>query len=216
MKRHTVTVISRRQLCPSTVEVRFSRPDGFSFVPGQKISFFHLALRRDYTLLGPVPDAGLAVCVRHIPHGRFSPRLARAKPGDCFEISQPFGFFTFKPSQRPAVFVATGTGIAPFVAYVRAGIRGFKLFHGVRSTDELYYHQEIKAAADRLIPCLSGPDAEAMDTAFSGRVGDALAVHLAPTAHDFYLCGNMAMIRDVTRLVDEHYPGSRVYNEAFY
>ena len=39
---------------------------------------------------------------------------------------------------------------------------------------------------------------------------------LARRAYDFYLCGREEMIRDVTLLVDEAFPGSRVYAEIFF
>ena len=200
-----------------TFEIRFSRPDGFSFRPGQQITFIHAALRRDYTLLGPTDDEDLAVCVRHIPQGRFSPLLAAADPGDGFTITAPFGFFTYQRSPRPAVFIATGTGIAPFVAFARAGVRNFNLLHGVRTPAELYYAEELSAAAHRYIPCLSVSFAPLpYPHAFHGHVGDYLAAKHPREIYDFYLCGRSEMIRDVMRIIDEHYDGSRVFFETFF
>jgi NAD(P)H-flavin reductase len=49
-----------------------------------------------------------------------------------------------------------------------------------------------------------------------GRVSDYLEAHLPDGAYDFYLCGRQDMIRDVTLLVDEKFPGSLVYAETFY
>lgn len=39
---------------------------------------------------------------------------------------------------------------------------------------------------------------------------------LSVKAYDFYLCGCREMIRDVTLLVDERFPGSYIYTELFY
>ena len=51
---------------------------------------------------------------------------------------------------------------------------------------------------------------------FHGRVTDYLRDKLPVTAYDFYLCGRREMIRDVTLLVDERFPGSHIYTEPFY
>lgn len=217
LQHYTVQVTGRRWLTGHTFEIRFGKPPGFEFLPGQKIGFVDPAARRDYTLLGPTHAPELALCVRHIPQGRFSPRLAEAQPGDRFQITKSFGYFTYKPSPRPAVFVATGTGVAPFVAFARAGIQGFELLHGVRSADELYYRQELASAARRYRPCLSGPlpAAEGLE-AFAGRVDACLADRFPPAKYDFYLCGNGDMIRDVMRRVDERFHGSHVFTETFF
>ena len=49
-----------------------------------------------------------------------------------------------------------------------------------------------------------------------GRVTEYLDQHLTPGTYDFYLCGRSEMIRDVTLLIDERFPGSLVYTELFY
>lgn len=218
MTDYTLEVTGHRWLTDQTIEVRFERPRGFDFLPGQKVRFVDGKLERDYTLLGPRGAAELAVCVRHIPEGRFSPRLAESKVGDLFQATPPFGYFTFNTSPRHPVFIATGTGIAPFVAFVRDGVRDFDLLHGVRSAEGLYYHQELASAARHYIPCLS--DAELptgmWPLAFAGHVGRGLQALLPSGAYDFYLCGRGDMIRDVMGIIDERYEGSHVFNEIFY
>lgn len=215
--QYAVTVTRTTWLTPDTVEVRLTRPSGFDYLPGQKISFFHDSVQRDYTLLGPPDEPELALCVRHIPQGRFSPLLAMAEPGDRFHVSRPFGFFTFKASDRTPVFVATGTGVAPFVAFVRAGVRGFHLLHGVRSRQDLYYEAELANAAERYIPCLSEFSADDPPTdAFTGRVDRCLTERLPDGAYDFYLCGRNDMIREVMLLIDERWDGAYVFTESFF
>jgi len=43
-----------------------------------------------------------------------------------------------------------------------------------------------------------------------------LQKHLPTAVYDFYLCGRGEMIREVTWLVDEKFPGSLLYSELFY
>jgi benzoate/toluate 1,2-dioxygenase reductase subunit len=115
--------------------------------------------------------------------------------------------------------VATGTGIAPFAAMARAGVRGFLLLHGVREPEELYYEALFRGAAARVVPCLTGHGSGGPprhEQAFPGRVTAYIEAHLPRRPYDFYLCGREEMIRDVTFLVDEGFPGSRVYSEIFF
>ncbi len=217
VRDYTIHVIGRRWLNERIFELRFDRPPGFDFQPGQKIGFRFQAATWDYTLLGPTHGPELSICVRHLPEGRFSPRLAAAAPGEPFQIGAASGFFTFKPSPQPAVLVATGTGVAPFVAFARAGVRGFDLLHGVRAAEDLVYGRELAAAARTYRPCLSGPlPATGAPEFFAGRVDACLTQRLSPGMYDFYLCGNGDMIRDVMRLIDERFPDSRVFTETFF
>lgn len=213
---YTVAVTAVHWLSEETFEIRFERPNRFTYLPGQWISIIDGPHRRDYTLLGPSDAEELALCVRFVASGRLSPKLARARRGDRFHISAPSGFFTYKASSHQAVFVATGTGIAPFVAYVRAGVMGFDLLHGGRSESNLYYREIVAAAARRYIPCISGSDGRAsLPDVFSGRVAQYLSATYPKGSYDFYLCGRGDMIRDVTRVIDGTFPESRVFMESF-
>jgi ferredoxin-NADP reductase len=116
------------------------------------------------------------------------------------------------------VFVATGTGVAPFVAMARAGVKDFVLLHGVRRFLDLYYEPLFRKTARLYVPCVSAVKDPTKGTAggFGGRVTGYLADHMASGPYDFYLCGNGDMIRDVILLVDRKFPDSRVYTETFY
>lgn len=215
---YSVRLLKRRRLDARTFEFTLSRPQGFSFRAGQRIRFEHPGGGRDYSLANAPGAAELVLCVRVVSGGRFTPRLARAPIHSRFDISGPYGYFIFQPTERPAVFVATGTGIAPFVAMARSGITGFTLLHGARDAAALYYEAELRAAAASYVPCISGETegAPARTDAFKGRVTAFLAEHLPAGAYDFYLCGRSEMIRDVTLLVDRRFPDALVRSEIFF
>jgi NAD(P)H-flavin reductase len=103
---------------------------------------------------------------------------------------------------------------------VRAGLSGFTLLFGVRDRAELYGEEIIREAAARYVPCLSagggGTDAAGAPAGFSGRVTAWIQQHLPAGSYDFYLCGGREMVRDVTRIVDDRFPDSRIYTEIFY
>jgi ferredoxin-NADP reductase len=207
-----------RWLSAHTFELRLARPEGFAFRAGQHIRLQAKGLERDYSLTSGPEDTPLALLIRHVPEGALSPFLASLEPGAEIAFSGPRGHFVFRPSDRPAVFVATGTGIAPFSAMVRSGVRDFLLLHGVRAVEDLCYEDLFRTAAGEVVPCLTGQGSgkSPRPGAFPGRVTAYLEGKLAPGAYDFYLCGREEMIRDVTLLVDESFAGSRVYAEIFF
>jgi ferredoxin-NADP reductase len=217
-KEYRSVLVETRWLSSSAFEVRLSRPEGFSFRAGQHIRLRCQGLERDYSLISGPEDAELALCVRNVPRGALTPHLASLEPGSELVFAGPHGHFAFRPSERPAVFVATGTGIAPFAAMVRAGVRDFLLLHGVRDPEELYYEALFRGTPAEFVPCLTGwgPEGKPRPDAFFGRVTAYIERRLPRRAHDFYLCGREEMIRDVTLLVDEAFPGSRVYSEIFF
>jgi NAD(P)H-flavin reductase len=205
-------------LTKHTLELGFTRPDDLTFQPGQKLAFYYQHTTREYTLINATDSDELTLCLRWIPHGGFSSVLAQSALFTEFEVSPPFGYFTFQPSSRNAVFVGVGTGIAPFVAYVRAGIEDFTLLHGVQSEKHLYYRQELASAAKNYVPCLSiAPEAQGDETPpFKGRVTHYIEHILPPETYDFYLCGSGDMIRDATAVIDRRHPGSSIFCEPFY
>jgi NAD(P)H-flavin reductase len=211
----TVTLLRKRALSKQTFEIELSRPEGFDFQPGQRIQIIAGPDRRDYSLVNGPGAATLNLCIRRVEGGRMTEYLHSCPNQTSVDIRGPFGYFVFRPSNLGAVFVATGTGVAPFVSMARGGVRGFTLLHGVRSPEECYYADTLRGAATRYVACISS--AEIPDSAFfSGRVTDFLARHLDPGRYDFYLCGRREMIRDVTWLVDEGFEGSKIYSEQFF
>jgi ferredoxin-NADP reductase len=194
-------------------EVGFERPEGFSFIPGQKIQLKIQGIERDYTLINHPDDQELSICVRHVSHGRFTPLLAQVSVGEVVDLSGPTGFFTYQTMNRDAVFVATGTGIAPFLAYIRAGAHDFYFLHGVRDETALLYREEVEQAAKKYIPCLS---VSGSDQKQKGRVTEYLEKCLQEAKYDFYLCGNSGMLRDAMRIIDRGYSDSRVFMATFF
>ncbi len=171
-------------------------------------------IRRDYTLINAPQDPELVLLARRVPEGRFSPLLAGADPGEVFTAEGPFGYFSFQTSSRPAVWIATGTGIAPFIAFVRAGMHCRIMLHGVRRPDELYFHGEMRRGAQHFVACISGSDVPA--DCFRGRVTEYLERRLPDGVYDFYLCGRQEMIASVTALIDRRFEDSHVFSEAFF
>jgi len=208
-------ILSRRWLSPTTFELTLERPAGFNFQPGQRVRLGKGPNEREYSIAAAPGDPDVVLCIRRVGSGGGSAWLSTAGIGTELRGSGPHGYFNFKPSPRPAIFVATGTGVAPFVSMAKAGTKGFTLLHGVKRAEDLFYRDLLSASAQRYMACLS-EETSADPTVFAGRVTRHLERQVPPGACDFYLCGRSEMIRDVTWLVDDRFPGSRVYSEIFF
>jgi NAD(P)H-flavin reductase len=211
---YVTDIIEHRWLSNKTFEVKLKRPDNFHFSPGQRISLKLNNFERDYSLASSPDEPCLTLCIRYLEGGQLSRVLGDAAKGTRVSITGPQGYFTFKPSERPEVLVASGTGVAPFRSMLRSGVAPEFLLHGVETSAELYYAEELRSASGSYIPCLS--QSGKSETYFKGRVTEYLRRHLPPDSYDFYLCGRREMIRDVTLLVDELFEGSYIYTETFY
>lgn len=182
------------------------RPDdGVSpFEPGQ---YFALGLTVDgrpllrpySTASAPDPRAELEFLIRLVPGGALTPRLWALRPGDRLRIGGAKGLFTLRSGDpRTHLFVATGTGLAPFVAMVAsltgsgaegaerasgsrpAGRRGTAapraiVIHGVSHAGELAYRDRLeRLAADGVgvhyVPVVSRPTDPA-NVGWTGRIG---------------------------------------------
>ncbi|MGC4052465.1 MAG: hypothetical protein QM757_24300 [Paludibaculum sp.] len=128
------------------------------------------------------------------------------KPDETIEMSGPLGYFVPKAPLRDAVFVATGTGVAPFRSFlfwdpVRHAATSLTLLFGTRSEAGLLYRQEFEQLAVerpgfRYIPTLTRPE-----PGWSGRTGRVQGhldeVLAGRTDLDVYVCGLKAMVDDV-------------------
>jgi ferredoxin-NADP reductase len=77
------------------------------------------------------------------------------KEGDEIQCQGPFGDFILRPPLRDTIFIATGTGIAPFRAMLhwllvddsRHQGKQFWLVFGSRYEKDIYYHDEFSRLA---------------------------------------------------------------------
>jgi len=208
-------LLARQWLTETTIELRLQRPEGFEFKPGQYIRLHHDDLERDYSLASGPDDTELRLVVRIFSQGRVSTFLSNVEDRMQLSFSGPMGYFVFQPSDRTPVFVATGTGVAPFVAMSRAGLRGYICLQGAKDHAGLLYRRELEKNASRYVPCLTGLDIPDKSV-YSGRVTAYLEQLDTGRAYDFYLCGHQDMIHDAFGIIDDRFADSHVHSEVFY
>jgi len=113
-----------RSVAPSdlTKHLEFEIPGiaRFGFVPGQWLSFQTNKpdgeeITRAYSIASPPDDTNkFALCLNRVRDGFMSNFLCDMKEGDEIRCQGPFGDFILRPPMRDTIFIATGTGIAPF------------------------------------------------------------------------------------------------------
>ncbi|MFH1981533.1 MAG: FAD-binding oxidoreductase [Pseudomonadota bacterium] len=214
----TTRVLASRRLNDNAFELYLERAPGFHFSPGQRLRVHWGAHEREYSIASSPADEHLMLCVRRVSGGTVSPLMAALSPGEPVQVSGPYGHFRYQSREHRAVFVATGTGIAPFRAMIADGCGAGEslVLHGIRSAKDLFYRELFLTGAGCYRACLSGADAPGGADIFQGRVTDYVAHHLAPGRYDFYLCGRQDMIRDVILIVDDQFSAARIFTEAFY
>lgn len=193
---------SIRQLTKETFSLRLPKAR-FKFRAGQHIS---LGIKgdyqsREYSIYSSENDANLEVLVKEVENGYFTPKLHKLKAGDIVEVHGPFGNFGLKPEDAATgkyVFIASGTGIAPFRSMVRTyPTLDYQLFHGVRYSVEAYDRQEY--APERYVLCTSRDP----KGTYQGRVTGYLQGCTFAPETQFYLCGNSDMIFDALDILKE-------------
>ncbi|NIY15979.1 MAG: oxidoreductase [Nitrospinaceae bacterium] len=187
------------------------------FIPGQCVllGIPGKGQHREYSIYSAADDPWLEVLVREIPEGSVSRRLRRCQPGERLEIEGPIGYFTLPESVKTGkslVFVATGTGIAPFHCMVGSIPNlDYTLIHGVRTAEEAYERHAY--AANRYILCTSRDDSGN----FRGRVTHYLEAHAVSTEAAYYLCGNSSMIDEAYDiLVKKGVPADNLHAEVYF
>jgi ferredoxin-NADP reductase len=135
----------------------------FGFVPGQWLSFKSNQpdgeeITRAYSIASPPGDENrFALCLNRVQDGFMSNYLSDMKVGEEIRCQGPFGDFILRPPLRDTVFIATGTGIAPFRSMlhwlladpVRHQDKQLWLLFGNRTENDIYYHEEFLALATR-------------------------------------------------------------------
>jgi ferredoxin-NADP reductase len=174
---HTVALSEFTKHIELEVELEVSGVTPFRFVPGQWLSVkAHTPhgeeMTRAYSIASaPSENARVAFCLNRVHDGFMSNHLCNLAAGAHITFQGPFGDFILRPPLRDTVFIATGTGIAPFRSMLhwllaendRHQDRQFWLLFGARTEPDLYYHDEFKQLAAQhpnfhFLPTLSRAD----------------------------------------------------------
>lgn len=140
---------------PETYLIRFTFENEpvFDFEPGQFISIFAekegKKISRPYSIASwPENKDYLELCIKVVEGGFMSNFLHHVEPGTKLQSVAPLGRFVLpEPLQDDVMFVATGTGVAPFVSHLghlfathQDEDHEIDLVFGTRYSYELIFH----------------------------------------------------------------------------
>ena len=210
-------VLETKQIAPDVKVFRFSAPDEFIFEPGQFVTLIvnvnGIFERRSYSISNH-GKGFIETCVDKVANGRVSPFLHSLKKRDKLTIQGPLGVFVLRKDafEKENFFIATGTGITPFVAMIphllsKTNKKVF-LLAGYKHEDEVLYDEFFRGLKSRYSnfeyhSIISQPKSDAY-VAGKGRVQFLIERYIGHKfAGDFYLCGLFEMIKDVGQLLTQ-------------
>jgi ferredoxin-NADP reductase len=211
----TVRLVRSVELSSQTKHLEFeaSHVPRFGLVAGQWLSFKTNKpdgeeITRAYSIASPPADDNrFALCLNRVQDGFMSNFLCDMKEGDEIRCQGPFGDFILRPPLRDTLFIATGTGIAPFRSMLhwllvdpgRHQNRQFWLLFGNRKKKDIYYHEEFLSLATQhanfhYLPTLSrgGPEWQGLRGYVQEHVPGILQ---GRTDTHAYICGLDKMIK---------------------
>jgi ring-1,2-phenylacetyl-CoA epoxidase subunit PaaE len=157
-------VVDVRRETDECVSIALEPPAGFSYRPGQYLTFRTaldgVEVRRSYSICTAPGDDELRVAVKQVPGGAFSSYVAAAvHPGDLLEVYGPEGRFTPLPDPEPHRHVlgfAAGSGITPVLGIVRHVLATeptarVTVVYGNRSVSSVVFREQLAGLKDRYL-----------------------------------------------------------------
>jgi len=219
------TLVSRHDLTESLGVFTLERDEPLQrFEAGQYVSVGITVggrlLQRPYSVVSLTNGSRQAeLLVKRLASGDFSPRLWRLGPGTRLRVGAARGLFKWSSSgESQSIFVAAGTGVAPFVAMLDE-LRQSGTRHRVTVIQASSYADEL-AFGSRMANCESGSltvdyrptisrPADPRNAGWDGRIGRAeeqLALLLGELGSGsglpiVYLCGGGATVEACSRVL---------------
>ncbi|WP_312302825.1 CDP-6-deoxy-delta-3,4-glucoseen reductase [Diaphorobacter nitroreducens] len=237
IKKLPVRVAALMRASHDVMQVRLQLPaaDTFRYHAGQYIEFIlRDGARRAYSMANAPHTQegapGVELHIRHMPGGRFTDHVFNAmKEKEILRVEGPFGsFFLREDSDKPMVFLASGTGFAPIKALIEhmqhKGItRPATLYWGGRRPADLYmdgWIRERLAALPNLryVPVVSDALPEDGWAGRTGFVHQAVMEDIADlSGYQVYACGAPIVV-DSARAAysaERGLPPDEFYADAF-
>jgi benzoate/toluate 1,2-dioxygenase reductase subunit len=210
------TIAAVEALSESTIGFAIELDDATSlgFLPGQyvNVEIPGTELTRSYSFSSAPGATQAAFVVRNVPNGRMSHFLAHdAKPGQRISFAGPYGSFYLREVARPVLFLAGGTGIAPFLSMLdvlaaAGSTQPIRLVFGVTNDIDLVALAQLDAIKAKLPQFDYRTCVVAADSAHPRK--GYVTQHIEPEwlnggDVDVYLCGPVAMVEAVRNWLGE-------------
>lgn len=209
IKKMPVRVNALEKLSHDVMRVQLQLPahTAFQFHAGQYLEFIlRDGSRRAYSMATPPHVAAntpaIELHIRHMPGGKFTDHVFGAmKEKEILRAEGPFGsFFLREDSDKPMVFLASGTGFAPIKALLehmqhKVMTRPVSLYWGGRRPEDLYMDAWLKELSTSMpnlsyVPVISDALPEDHWIGRTGYVHQAVLDDFADlSGHEVYACG---------------------------
>ena len=213
--RKTTKVVEKTMLNNDVLRLRLTKPDAYEYYAGQYTTIFKDNTHgRSYSLSSvPELDDYLEFHIKLFPDGMISQWLHNAvQVGVSLTISEAIGncIYLDKHQQQSLALIGTGTGLSPLYGILRDALhRGhqgeIRLYHGVRTKEDLYLHNTLLELAEQhsnvnYYPCISRETAQA--PILEGWASDIALKDIGSfSGWCVYLCGNPDMVNNTKRSV---------------
>ncbi len=231
-----VIEVKRLTVDVKEISLKLIDPPALAFKAGQYVAIEVMETRdghqrlnnRPYSIASPPEEKDvIKLCANLVPGGPGSTFLHSLAVGTEVPFLYPLGFFIVKGHEpTPLLFVATGTGIVPIKSMIidllsRGSTRPMMLLWGLRREEDCYYQDEFEALA-RQHPSfqydLTLSQASSRWRGLRGRVTEHILDEIPSIENlEAYLCGNMAMIKEVRLLLlEKGLSKKEIHFEKFY
>lgn len=237
-QEYSAKVVSKRLLTQDIVELTLGliTPSSISFKPGQYILFkapAHgevKAVMRPFSIASSTAeDSSIQLNIRLNPEGICTPWIFKElKEGQVVNFNGPKGNFFLRNTERPMLFIAGGSGMAPVRSILKTMLhykidRKAIFFFGALSHINLFYLDEMEKLQKELsdfhfIPALSNEPPESCWQGERGLIPEVAQRYLTGNVSDYeaYLCGKPAMIKScISILKIKSIPSERTYFDLF-
>jgi ferredoxin--NADP+ reductase len=244
-KFYRARIIERRDISDDLWAIRVDPGGEYSFVPGQYATLGVVTpekhYERAYSIVSAPHEKLLEFFVELVPKGDLTPRLYLDRVGDEFTLRKTAkGRFTLNTTANRTnhLLLATVTGVAPFVSFVRSlhhqwkdakfdGAHKLFLLDGASRSWELGYREEMERFAAEVpwltyVPTVSRPWEDKSWSGETGRVDDLVRKYsdswgLTPGNTSAYLCGHPGMIENTKGILERRgWQKEAMKEEAFF
>lgn len=226
---------------PLTYDMRRFRfelvdPPTIDFVPGQYMQLLCPRYKgsdeevyRAYSIASdPLDNRHVDLIIRRVPNGICTTWcFDYLKEGQPVQMNGPYGEFRLTQTDLPMVFIAGGSGIAPFVSILaqmkhQRINRPTTFFFGGNTTKDLCLLDQMKAYEQALpnfkfVPVVARPEADSGWRGETGLVTQAVDRAFNDlSGYEGYLCGSPGMIdASIKVLVGKGMSADRIYYDKF-
>jgi len=188
----------------AAVEISFELDHAPAFLPGQYVNIGVPGSEqtRSYSFSSRPGEQHASFLIKQVQGGLMSSWLSRAQAGERVSMTGPLGSFYLRAVTRPLLFLAGGTGLAPFLSMLhvlaqRNEAHPITLIYGVTRDQDLVMLEALEAFAARLpnfsvVTCVADPQTGHPQ---QGYVTQHMAANVLNDGDvDVYLCGPPPMV----------------------